>query len=209
MLDADAPGELRHRATANAHVTTCADCVVVQTGIVENRRRAIDRPALHEPGGIDGTIRRAHVEVPISLIAELLATVQDLPHLRMGVLALQLAAIDAADLAVVFEGAEGRVDPAQPVEQFVEHFARAAIAEVHDERQAHDLLDPADAGECCGGSDGHAFSAFTIADWSDCSNPALVSVAPETMLRFALCAFSASAFKMGRAFWLMNTERSV
>src|SRR2546422_4241665 len=104
MLDADAPGELRHRATANAHVTTCADCVVVQAGVVENRRGAIDRPAFYEPGGIDGTPGRAHVEVPVRLVAKLLATVQDLPYVRMGVLASQLATIDAADLTFVLVG---------------------------------------------------------------------------------------------------------
>src|SRR5438093_1246770 len=86
---------------------------------------------------------------------------------------------------------------------------RAAIADGHDDRQAHDVLHPAYTGKRSGGSDGHARNALTIADWSDCSNPLLVSVAPETMLMFALCAFSASAFKVGRAFWLMNTERSV
>jgi hypothetical protein len=171
VLDADPPGELRNCTAANAHVATGADRVVVETGVVENRCSAIDRPALHEPGGIDGAGRCLHVEVPGRLLAQLLAALQDVSYERMSILAPQLAAVDPADLAVVLVGAEGVVHPVQPLEELLERGARlGVVADVDDDRQAHDVLDSTYPGECRR-SDGHAFFAFRIAAWSDCAKP--------------------------------------
>src|SRR5438876_1860551 len=144
MLDADAPGKLRDRATENPHVAACADGVVVEAGGVENCRSSIDRPALHEPGGIDRAVRSANVEVAVRLVAQKLAPLEDVAHVLMRILATQPAAVDPTDLAVLLERAEGRVDPAQPVEELVERRAGlVVVADVHDDGQAHDLLDPA------------------------------------------------------------------
>src|SRR6266576_5453755 len=155
MLDADAPGELRDGATENAHVATCIDGVVAETGVVENRGGPIDRPALHEPGGIDRAVRSVYVEVAVGLMAQKLAALEDLTHLRLSILTSQPAAVDTADLAVLLERAEGRVHPAQPVEDLVERGAGfVLVADVHDDGQTHDLLDPAYSWEIVS-EDGH------------------------------------------------------
>src|SRR5439155_26629627 len=97
----------------------------------------------------------------------------DLTHLRLSILASQPAAVDTADLAGLLERAEGRVHPTQPVEELVERRTGfVLVADVHDDGQTHDLLDPAYSGESWG-DDCHAFFAFRIADWSDCANASL------------------------------------
>ena len=121
---------------------------------------------------------------------------------------LELAAIQTADLTVVLVRAEGRIDPAQPVEQLVEHgVVDELVTHVDDDRHAHDVLDPADAGQrrghqtCC---------ARVSADWSDWMNASLVFDAPEIMLMLPVnCAASTSCSSIGSACWLMNTDRSV
>jgi len=85
----------------------------------------------------------------------------------------ELATVEAADLAVFLVGAEGRIHPAEPLEQFLEHRVRVgvAVAEIDDDRHAHDVLDPAQAGQL---GEHQAFFALRIADWSDCRNASLV-----------------------------------
>src|SRR6266568_2124463 len=142
-----------------------------------------------------------HVEVPVRLHAQLLAAIEHLAHLGTGVLELQLAAVEAADLAVVLVRAERLVDEAQPLEHALERLVvDVLVPDVDDDRHAHDVLDPAQSGDDGGGA--HDF-AFVIAAWSDWTNASLVSLAPETMSMFALCACSASLRRIGIACVLM------
>src|SRR5205814_5315548 len=131
--------------------------------------------------------RRVDVEVPVRLAAERLAAREDLPDVGMCVCARQLAPVQAADVAVVAIGAEALVDDAKPVEQRLEGSRVVDVADVDDDRHAHDVLDAGDAERRR--SDGHDYQALAlrIADCSDCANPPLVSVAPETMSMRELC----------------------
>ena len=55
----------------------------------------------------------------------------------------ELAAVDAADLAVVVVRAEGLVDEPEPVEHAVEHLVvDDRVADVDDDRHSHHVLDP-------------------------------------------------------------------
>ena len=76
------------------------------------------------------------------------------------------------------------------------------VADVHHDRHPHHLLDAANAGQHIR-DDAHALFAFRIADCSDCANASLESVAPETRSMRALCARSASLFRIGSACVLM------
>jgi hypothetical protein len=75
MLDADAPGP------ANPHVSAGVDDVLADAGRVEHVGRAVDRPALDEPGRIERSAG-VRVEVAVRLRAELLAPGEDLANLR-------------------------------------------------------------------------------------------------------------------------------
>ncbi len=174
MLDADAPAVVGDRTAANNHVTAGVDAVVAQARFVEDRRRAVDRPALHEAGWIEHRLGDGPcVEVPVRLMAQLLAPVEHLAHIRARVFEREVAAVDAADLAVVLVGAERGVDVAQPVEQAVEsRVVDVRVADVDDDGHPHHVLDAV-----------HCYFqdlAARIADCSDCANASLEFVAPET-----------------------------
>ena len=209
MLDADAPVELRHGAAPQTHVAGGVHRVVAQPRLVEQRRGAVDGPALDEARRID-ELRRggAHVEVPVRLRAQPLAAIEHVDDVRVRVLERELAAIQAADLAVVLVRAERRVHPAEPVEHAVEHaLVDVLVAHVDDDRHAHDVLDAADAGER---RNHQTFCACRSADWSDWMNASLELDAPEIMLMPPVnCADRASCSSIGSACWLMNTDRSV
>ena len=207
MLDPDPPAVVRCRAAVQANVAAGVDRVVAEPGAVQDRGGPVDRPALDETGRVHQA-GGPRVEVAVRLDPEPLAPGQHLADVVTRLLDRQLAAGQPADLAVLLVGAERRVDPAQPVEHRLEDLAAGAlVADVDDNRHAHDLLDAANARHS--GRGGHAARAFRIADWSDWTNAALASVAPETSCMFALCACSASLRRMGIACWLITTDREV
>src|SRR5207244_11057454 len=170
--------------------------------LAEDFRGPVDRPALDEPGRVERS-RRASVEVAACLLAQLLAAVEDPADVAVRVLERELVAHEPADLAVRLARTEARVDPAEPVEHLVERrLVGVVVADVDHDRHAHHVLDATNAGQDVG-EHAHAFFALRIADWSDCANASLESVAPETMLMLALCARSASLFRIGSACELM------
>ncbi len=81
----------------------------------------------------------------------------------------ELAAVDAADLALRLVGRERVVHEAQPVEDVVDGcLLHAGIADVDDDAHPHHMLDGR-----------HTRSPLSSATWSDFSNATLVSVASE------------------------------
>ena len=119
---------------------------------------------------------------------------------------LELAAVQARDVAGVLVGAEHGVDVPEPFEELVDRVLADVVADVDHDRHAHHVLDAHRAG-----LRGHqTLFAFSSAAWSDWMNAWLVYVAPEIMSMFeSYCAFSTSPISIGIAFWLMNTERPV
>jgi hypothetical protein len=100
----------------------------------------------------------------------LIAPGEDALHLLMGIVELQLAAIQAADLAVRLVGAEGLVHPLQPCEKALgDRIVDIVVSEIEDDRHAHDVLDAACSRQDL--RDGHARFAFRIAACNDCANP--------------------------------------
>ena len=113
------------RAAAEADVAARVDRVVRGAGRVEDRGRAVDRPALDEPGRVELPRAPARdVEVAAGLVAQLLAAREHAADVGVRVLERELAAVDAADLAVGLERAERRVDDPQPVEDGVDRARR-------------------------------------------------------------------------------------
>ena len=113
---------------------------------------------------------------------------------------VELAAANAADLALRLVRAEGRVDVTEPVEHIDDRRLVAGVADGDDDRHAHQVLDAVH----------QTLFAFSSADCSDCMNASLVSDAPEIIWMFGLnCACSTSCVRYGSACWLMNTDRSV
>ena len=210
VLNPDAPDRRRQSAAFEPDVAAGVDRVVPPAELVGDRGCPVDRPALDEAGRVDVVVApSADVEEALRLAAQLLAAGEDLAHVRVRVCERKLAAVEPADLAVRDVGAERPVDEAEPVEQRVEGSRVVDVADVDDDRHAHDLLDAGDAERRR--SDGHDYQALAlrIADCSDCANPPLVSVAPETMSILVLCARIVSWIRIGSACWLMKTERSV
>ena len=129
----------------------------------------VDRPALDEPGGIEAAVR-VPVEVAVGLLPELLAAGKNVLHVRRRVADSEFAPREAADLALRLVRGERRVDGSEPLEHGVDGvFVRVDVADIDKDRHAHDLLDPADTGGPDRGRH-HAFLAWRIAAWSDCTN---------------------------------------
>ena len=158
-------------APADEHVTAGVDGVVVQSGLVEDRGGTVDRPALDEARRVQR--HSADVEVATRLPAELIATFEHFAHLRIRIRKGKLAAVEAADLTVLLVGAERGVDPTQPVEHPREDRFVGLVANVDDDRHAHDVLDAPNTGQSLEDG-GHARFAFRIAACNDCANASLV-----------------------------------
>ena len=148
VLDAGAPRALGERSAAHADVAAGVDRVVPQAVPVEQLAAAVDRPALDETGRVDARQRlEARVEVTAGLLAQLVATGEDGPHVAMALGDRELAAVQAADLAARLVRREALVDLAEPGEQPLERPGVGVVAHVDDDRHAHDLLDAPGAGE--------------------------------------------------------------
>src|SRR5262249_62005505 len=110
VLDADPP------AAPGPDVAAGVDREAPEIGAVEDRGRPVDRPALDQAGRVDAVRGAAsRVEVAAGLLPQPLAAREHAPHLDVGVIDRELAAANAANLALRLERAEGRVDPDQPV----------------------------------------------------------------------------------------------
>ena len=81
----------------------------------------------------------------------------------------ELTTVQAADLTVVLVGAEGRIDEAQPVEDGVDQASPSTVvANVDDDRHAHDVLDPAETRRA---RDHQTFLAWSSAACSESPKP--------------------------------------
>ena len=176
VLDPDPPGVGGEGAASEPDVAARVDRVVRQPGRLEDVRRPVDRPALHEPGRVEPAARLgAMVEVAARLGGEAPRSGRGsrgpAGARRSGASSPR---VEAADLAVRLEGAERLVDPAEPREDVVERLRRdAVVADVHDDRHSHHVLDATQSGRD-GGRCAHALFALTSASWSDCANASLV-----------------------------------
>ena len=127
---ADAGSRFARRARAerrapHADVAAGVDRVVADAAGLEQLAAPVDRPALDEPGRVDGPHDSlAGVEVAAGLLAQLVAAGEHPADVGMAFADEQLAAVEAADLAVVLVRAEACVDLAEPVEQLVEQRRR-------------------------------------------------------------------------------------
>jgi hypothetical protein len=169
MLDPHSPDRVRTGASDEPDVAPGVDGVVLEAHACEQAGGPVDGPALDEPRGIE-CARGIGVEVAGRLSPQLLAPHEYLPHLRRRVRDGEVAAGDAADLAVGVVGGERLVDLTEPVEDRVEGaLVHHVVAEVDEDRHAHDLLDPAYARrfDC---DRHHAFFARRIAACSDWAN---------------------------------------
>jgi hypothetical protein len=192
VLDTHPPG-----APDDPHVAAGVDGKALVAGVAQQLCGAIDGPALDEAGRIEAP-RRERVEVAARLLVQALAEGQHPLHVLMRLGEWELAAVEPADLTVLPVGAEGRIDPAQPVEHPVEIVGvDVLVADVDHDRHAHHVLHDG----------GHARFAFRIADCSELMKASLRSVAPETRSMFALWARSASLRRIGIAFSLMYADR--
>src|SRR3954467_6852572 len=135
--DADPPPAIGAGAAAGDDVTAGVDAEALGTRGGEPLRRARDRPALDEARGVEAT-GRADGEGAARRTVQAHAPRQHLVHLRPAVGQGQLAAVEAADLAVLAVGAEGRVGLAEPVER---HLDVDVVPDVDPDRDAHDVAD--------------------------------------------------------------------
>ena len=144
---------------ADDDVAAGVDGEVPGARVLQDGRRAVDGPALDEAGGIEATAGLG-VEVPTRVLAELLAALEHVSDLRVGVVPGELAAPDAADLALRLVRRERVVDEAQPVEDVVDGCSlHVAVANVDDDPHPHHVLDG-----------GHTRRPFSNAICSDFSN---------------------------------------
>ena len=149
-------------------VAAGVDGEVPGASVLQDARRAVDGPALDEAGGIEASARLG-VEVPTRVVAELLAALEHVSDFRVGVVSGELAAPDAADLALRLVRRERVVDEAQPVEDLVDGCSlHVGVADVDDDPHPHHVLDG-----------GHTRRPLSSATCSDFSKPTLVSVASE------------------------------
>ena len=137
VADADAPA-----AAAQHHVAARVDQEAPRAGPLEQRGRALDRPALDQPARVQRAgERRARVERAARRRAQLVAAVEHRTHLRVRVGPAQLAPVQPADLAARVVGAERGVDEAQPREDRVQRLRSGAARDVDPDRHAHHVLD--------------------------------------------------------------------
>ena len=134
MLDADAP------AAAHADVAARVDGVAAQAALVEDRCRAVDRPALDEPRRIEQAAC-ARVEVAVGLPVQLLAAREHVADVGLRVVQRELVAREPADLASVLVRAEHLVDEAEPVEHALDRLGRVAVAHLNHDGHPHRVLD--------------------------------------------------------------------
>ena len=157
VLDADRPA-----AAADDEVAARIHGVPPNTGRVEQRSRTVDRPSLDEAGRIEQLgRRRACVEVAVCRCARLLAEPEHRHDTLIGISDLELAAVDAADLAVGLVRAEDAVDPPEPPEDVVDDaLVDGVVGNVDEDRHSHDVLDALH----------QTFFAASSAAWSDWLN---------------------------------------
>ena len=141
MLDPDPPAELWHGATRQPHVATGADCEVPDPRFAQEVGRPVDRPSLDEAGRVERP-RCPRVEVAVRLFAQLLTAREGAANLGIRICYRELAAREAADLAVTLVRAERRVDPPQPAEHPLEGVVvDVLVSDVDDDRHTHHVLD--------------------------------------------------------------------
>ena len=137
VADPDPPG-----TAAQHHVAARVDQEAPRAGPLEQRGRALGRPALHQPGRVQPAgERRARVERAVGRRAQLVAALEHRAHVRVRRGPAQLAAVEAADLAARVVRAERGVDEAQPREDLVEGLRGGAARDVDPHRHAHHVLD--------------------------------------------------------------------
>ena len=157
VLDTDRPA-----AAADDEVAARIHRIPTHTGRVEQRSRAVDRPSLDEAGGIEHVGRRlAYIEVVVCRCARLLAEPEHRHDTLIGIADLELAAVDAADLALGLVRAEDAVDPPEPPEDVVDDaLVDGVVGDVDEDRHSHEVLDALH----------QSFFAASSAAWSDWLN---------------------------------------